>query len=377
MKKNKTLCLQGAHVRDRFLSAQTVVEPKDIGVLLKHLPSDQIELIPTDRPPTPGAKVVALESLSHLDDSPFVGKEKLGGGVLNAALGAAKEVRSRGLSITIKVVSSGPVTPDLANLCSGLDIQLHCLGRVGCSRNLIVPWDGDRLIIREPVASCPPGLDDHHVTTLEQVLSGADAIASVSSRDHSVVTASLALALANGGGCYYQPSAGGGLDRAQTLHRLATVTGVVGNFADLVGLARAVNLPPPGCTEEAPEAVGRAVTILTELHRRGLAGREFAVVTLGKRGSVVGDWKRGRVYRIAVEILADRNGQPGHGVATPPGTGDVFLAHYLLYRELWASADHLRDPEAAAAVRASIAVAKMLGLRRDQYDVRVIPLAIL
>jgi len=359
------ICIEGSYSEDHVLSAATAVQPKKHGILLTHPITNKSEWIVTDQEPLPGAKVFALSSLNAILDNGFVGRRENGGGAVRVAIGTANWLRDHDVAGNVQLLNAGPPAPGLAALCAEHNIRLHALGRQGTPRNLIVPLGKDRLIVPEKVTASSTGLDDGQLAALAGALEHADAVASVSSKDRALAVATLALG--NGAKRYFQP--GGLLGREETLGWLAVSHGVVGNFDDVCRLGWVVNLPLPGFTEELPEAADHAVKVLVELHHRGLAGKEAAVCTMGRRGSVVADWRRGRLYRVVFETTGDVDGPP-----SVPGCGDFWLARWILYREVWAAA-HWRDPEAAAAVRASQAVARHLGLGHDQYRVWEMPIS--
>jgi hypothetical protein len=190
-------------------------------------------------------------------------------------------------------------------------------------------------------------------------------VASVSTKDGALTAA--AAAMGNGATRYFQPT--GSLPPEITLLLLATAHEAVCNFEEWGRIAQVAGLPVPDLHEEAAEAPEAAAQLLRALHGRRWAGTDTAVCTLGRAGSVIADWQHDRVYHVGLE-LAD--GHPG--VATPVGSGDQFLAEWIFLRETWSKRGHLRDPLAATGVRATHAVTSGLGLRRGDYDVRVIPL---
>jgi hypothetical protein len=189
-------------------------------------------------------------------------------------------------------------------------------------------------------------------------------VASVSSKD--VALTATAVATGNGARQYFQPT--GSLTAEMTQLLLLMSHEVLCSFEEWGSLGRYVGMALPELNEEAPQAPEAAAELLRALHRRRWAGAEAAVCTLGRRGSMVADWLRGRVYHVSLE-LADGDA----GVPTPAGSGDRFLAEWIFLRETWSNQGHLRDPFAATGVRATHAVAQALGLRPDRYDVRTRP----
>jgi sugar/nucleoside kinase (ribokinase family) len=148
---------------------------------------------------------------------------------------------------------------------------------------------------------------------------------------------------------------------------LGTSHVVIANYDEWLRIGRWAGLSVPDCGETDPEAPSAAVSLLRALKARHWAGSEVAVATLGRQGAVIMDWLEDRAYHIALELLDHP------GVPTPVGAGDLFLAEWV-YHETWARRGHLRVPLAACGLRVTHAVVKALGLRRGDYDVRVVPL---
>jgi hypothetical protein len=84
--------------------------------------------------------------------------------------------------------------------------------------------------------------------------------------------------------------------------------------------------------------------------------------------AVVMSWQDNSAHHVALEMLDHP------GVPTPVGSGDRFLAEWIFFRETWSRQGQLREPIAANGVRTTHAVVQSLGLRRGDYDVRVLPL---
>ena len=138
------------------------------------------------------------------------------------------------------------------------------------------------------------------------------------------------------------------------------------NFGEWQRLAQAAGIPVPPTAETDPAAFLVANRLLRIMRERGLAGSQAAVCTLGSRGVVAADWRKRVIYVMLLELL---NGNPG--VPTPAGGGEVFLARFMYLRRHWARNGNLRHPIAAASLRAMHQVADVLGLRRDQYVIRM------
>jgi sugar/nucleoside kinase (ribokinase family) len=105
-------------------------------------------------------------------------------------------------------------------------------------------------------------------------------------------------------------------------------------------------------TESAPDAL----RLLRCLHDRGIGGSESAVVTLGKRGCIVVDWRRNSEERIDLEYREE--------VATKNGAGDRFLGAWVFFRVAW-----LSPPK--AAVQATLKAAAFHDLTDDQYVLNI------
>jgi hypothetical protein len=173
----------------------------------------------------------------------------------------------------------------------------------------------------------------------------------------------VAVAAGNGAQRYFRPT--GSLPPEITQLLLLTAHEVVCNFAQWARLGGFIGKRFPGVDEESPQAPEAAAELLRALHRRGWAGREAAVCTLGRRGSLVADWVRDRVYLVGLERTDSSPNFPA-----PAGAGDRFLAEWIYWRQTWSNRGHLRDPLAATAVRATCTVARALGLHRCSHEVR-------
>jgi hypothetical protein len=189
----------------------------------------------------------------------------------------------------------------------------------------------------------------------------AGAVASVSSKDAALRAA--AVAAGNGARRYFRPT--GALSPEMTQLLPLTAHEVVANFAEWARLGGFIGKAFPGVDEESAQAPEAAAELLRALHRRGWAGREAAVCTLVRRGSLVADWMRDRVYRVG---LGRTDSSPN--LQAPAGAGDRSLAERIYWRQTWSNRGHLRDPPAATAVRATCTVARALGLSRGSPEVR-------
>jgi sugar/nucleoside kinase (ribokinase family) len=314
-------------------------------------------LQPTEREPQPGGKVNSAGRLDDLLKTRFVTKSVIGGGAARASAALAVGLRATGNGDQVHLVNPGPASGKLTAWGNQCGVIVHSFDVVPTPRAVIVDVGGNRVIVREPAVAHANTLDVRQFGALTQELPDARAVASVSPKDRTLAAAALAL---GGGPRYFQP--GPALGSWQNKLLAVGSHCVVGNLDDFAALAQAANLPQPTFTEQDEDAHNQTAALLVELQRLGVAGRELSICTLGRRGSVVIDWFRGQVHQIK---LASGNQE----VPTPAGAGDVFLAYLILYREGWAAAGHLRDPDLAAVIRATHAVARKLGLRGGEYEV--------
>jgi hypothetical protein len=357
---SSTFILHGLASVDAHLAAGTTVERCADGLALTHASSGTRLFLATDRPPLPGSPVTALRSLTPLLDSPLVGRRAAGGGALRVGIALARRSRVEQRPATVHVLTSGTLTPELAKGCGRRGVVCHPLARQEAPCRLVLPGH-DRTVIQGPTTPAPLLLDDAQRDAVLRLGDHAGAVASVSSKDGALTAA--AMAAGNGARRYFRPT--GALPPEMTQLLLLTAHEVVGNFAEWARLGMFIAKAFPGLDEESDQAPEAAAELLRALHRWGWAGHEAAVCTLGRRGSVVADWVRDRVYRVGLERT-----DSSPAVPAPRGAGDRFLAEWIYWRQTWSNQGHLRDPLAATAVRATCNVARALGLRRGSHEVR-------
>jgi len=362
--------LDGLAVLDLSLTPATMIECRPDGLTLRHPPSGMAIFIPTDRPPEPGAKVSALEPLGPLWASPFVAQAEPGGGAVRSGAALLQRCRVERTCGSVHLFNSGTTLPELDDLCAREGMFRDSLGRQATPINLIIPPANlghpaaNRIIVKSRTEPVPGVLDDAQRQAVARVSAQARAIISVSSKDGPLTAATVASG--NGARRYLQPP--GSLSPEMNQLLLLTAHEVICNFEEWGRLGRDAGLDVPKFGEESPEAPVAAAALLRALHSRHWAGTEAAVCTLGRRGVIVADWLRDRVYHISLEMA---DGDPG--VPTPAGAGDRFLAEWIYWREIWSNKGHLRFPLAANGLRAVHAVAQALGLRRDRYDASTRP----
>jgi hypothetical protein len=355
-----TFILDGLASIDAHLTADTTVERCADGLALTHAASGTRLFLPTAGPPLPGSPVTALRSLAPLLHSPLVGCRTAGGGALRVGIALARRSRVEQRPATVHVLTSGTLTPELGEGCGRRGVLCHSLARQEVPCRLVLPGH-DRTIIQGPTTPVPLLLDDAQRDVVLRLCDHAGAVASVSSKDGALTAA--AVAAGNGARRYFRPT--GSLPPELTQLLLLAAHEVVANFAEWARLGGFIGKAFPGLDEESDQAPGAAAELLRALHRRGWAGHEAAVCTLGRRGSLVADWVRDRVYQVGLERT-----DSSPGLTVPAGACDRYLAEWIYWRQTWSNQGHLRDPLAATAVRATCNVARALGLRRGSHEVR-------
>jgi hypothetical protein len=356
-----TFVFDGLATVDAYVAPETTVECCADGLVLRHAPSGVEHVIPTARRPEPGCKWVAQCSLQPVFDSCLVARREVGGGAVRAGVALARRLKAARAGGVVHLLNSGTASPELSRLCAREGMTGDSLARQATPANLIVPLH-NRIVIKGLTGTAPAALDDEQRQAVGHVSAHAGAPASVSSKDGALTAA--VVGTGNGARRYFQPT--GSLPPEMTHLLLRTADEAVCNFEEWGGLGRDAGTTLPDLGKESPEAPEAAAALLRALHRRRWAGAEAAVCTLGRRGSVVADWLRDRVYHVALESTDGEQGVP-----TPAGLGDQFLAEWIFLRATWSNQDHLRDPLAATCVRATYAVAQALRLSRDCFDVRV------
>jgi hypothetical protein len=357
---SSTFILDGLASVDAHLAADTTVERCADGVALTHASSGTRLFLPTAGPLLPGSPVTALRSLTPLLDSPFVGRRVAGGGALRVSIALAKRSRLEHRPATVHLLTSGTLTTKLAEGCGRRGVVCHALGRQEAPCRLVLPGH-DWTVIHGSTSPAPLLLDDAQRDAVLRLCDHAGAVASVSSKDGAMTAA--AVAAGNGARRYFRPT--GWLPPEMTQLLLLTAHEVVCNFAEWARLGGFIGKRFPGVDEESPQTPEAAAELLRALHPLGWAGREAAVCTLGRCGSLVADWVRDRVYHVGLERTDSSPGLPA-----PAWAGDRFLAEWIYWRQTWSNRGHLRDPLAATAVRATCTVARALGLRWGSHQVR-------
>jgi len=360
--RSHSFAVEGLATTDLFLSPHAEVELSASGVRLRHSRAGLRVLIPTATPPRPGAKIVTHYPLRRLAGTPFVGRIEGGGGALRSAMAISERCRGMHTTPEVRFLNSGEETATLRAMCQETGVQLQCLGRHASPTNLVVPLVHDRLILKEAISAPTNPLSRGDIDAISRAVSDVGSVACLSSRDAALAAG--ALARCNGARRYVQPT--GSLDVEATLALVSRAHVVVCNLSELARLVGWAGAGSLDSEEDAPGAAHDTAHALLRLWRLGLAGSQAAVCTLGRHGSVVADWRGGRLHRVSV-VLADRTA----GVATLAGAGDLFFAEYMFFMEAMtapASPEHV-----GAAVWATHAVARRLGLGPERYAVTTAP----
>src|SRR5207244_2659831 len=209
----------------------------------------------------------------------------------------ARRLRAEQAAGTVHLLSSGAAAPELDELCAATGLTYQALGRQANPCNLILPG-ADRIVVRSPAAAAPACLGDAERAAVSRFSSHAGAVVSVSSKDVALTAA--AIGTSNGAPRYLQPT--GSLPPEMTLLLVRLAHDVVCNLEEWSRLARGAGLSAPNVTEASPQAPEAAAGLLRVLHLRQWAGSEAAVCTLGRRGSVIADWLRERIYHVQLEM---------------------------------------------------------------------------
>ena len=211
-------------------------------------------------------------------------------------------------------------------------------------------------------ASAQPRVEQIPAECLGEALDGAQGVVSVCPR--TWFPASDVLSCNNGARRFLQPT--GDLPRAEMVELVRMASDIVCDLDEFQRVAWAADICLPHLPEDSPAAVLSCADALRQLHAVGLAG-ETVVVTLGRSGSVLGDWRGNQVWFLEFRPLDAR------GVTdTPPGTGDDFLGALALFAATWADGGFLRAPGLACTLRATHYVAtRKLHLPRESYTVEM------
>jgi hypothetical protein len=263
----------------------------------------------------------------------------------------------------VHLLTSGQRTPELTEACDRDGVSCAALARQEAPCSLILPGP-DRTIIRSPAGASPGGLDAAHRDAVLRLGDHASVVACVSGKDAALAAATVAAG--NGALRVFQPT--GSLPAELTQLLLFTADDVLCNLDEWSRLGQALGHPTLAAGEDAPEAPEAAAALLRALRRRGWAGRQAAVCTLGRHGSVVADWQRDRIQYLHLALP-----EGSQAPSTPAGAGDRFLGEWIFWRLSWSGRGHLRDPIAATALRVTHGVAQWLRLRRGDYEVHCRP----
>lgn len=342
------LLLTGSSCLDYVAFNAIDVEPMRGEVRLRY--NGWVARIPTTEKARPGAKITAQASIHLGQLHGLIQEARLGGGAFNMAAGLIQQVPPDAkLDLAFTDSSAGVLRCNgLRHLPAGLHTRpVH----------LLLPLDGDKLIIKSPTRILRSTPRPDAVEALRALLVDVDAVVAVSPRGRELVE--LAWAGANGAPRIFQPGSMAATDAVE-LCRSATV--VVWNFEELQRLARHAGFPKVGLNERDSGAAQAALAMIHSLRGAGvLASCEAAVATMGAAGGVVCDFARQQDYGYAIET----DGPVG---TTRAGAGDMFLASHLLNRLAAQRIRHLKDPEGVAAALAAHSVARWHGHSRPRVS---------
>jgi hypothetical protein len=348
-----SVVISGRASLDVFPASDTQVDVQDQGVTLVGQAGDE-QFIPTRQAPRPGSKTEAETSLATLIGTGLVREPQLGGGAVNSSVQAAQLAGELvGPKVNVHLLVENNQNEFVAALGDrkGFGVGFCDLSEVPV--NLGVPTAHDRIIVKSPLAMTASVSTLDSFRAFESTLQAATVVAFVSPASPMMVAAMMALG--NGALRVAQPT--GAMDLAATLLMLQVVDDLVVSDDDLLKLGKQT-----GCEVDLPggetpaELVETSVRVLKHLHRQRHAGSRTAVVTLGKNGCLVADWRRNEIERIELEF---------HEPApTKNGAGDAFLGAWIFFRALG------YDPFEAAR-RATHKAVKFHGLTENQYNLKM------
>lgn len=310
--------------------------------------------VPTIGEPAPGTKRTAR---SRIDLSTWLGAEpmiNLGGGVSNVAATLAK----LDPEAPVLVVNEGTVSPYLQEAADRIGLTAVSCSLYETPTNLIITGDnghaGDRRIIREALQAITP--NGWRVQLGRSLVQPVGALISASPKSPQVTE--VLFDAAGDAPTFFNPT--GSLPPSHTLKFSSRTRHVVCSFGEMQQQLRAADLAFRERTEDAPSAVAFAGDAMAKLHQAGVAGRDSMVVTRGRYGCVVADWRQSRIMAIELKPREQRA-----ICASPAGAGDRFLGAYARYI-LWGQ--HLRHPVIDAARRAMVHVCDTMCIPRWTYE---------
>ncbi len=350
----REMTVEGHINMDAQIGADVTTEYCPDGVLLIHSGSGSEQFIETQQTPVPGSKVEAVLSHANLDPV-FFSSCSAGGGLFRVGTRL-----HRGEANPLKLLNSGTATQLLNEQIQAQGFHCWSLNRQNTPTNLIIPHPEDRIIIKEPLQQPSQVLEDFEREAIAKIARAAKALVLASPKD-GVLSRAVVDHLEEDSRFYFQLT--NGLDLAHTKHHLHLANDVIANLSEWQTFGKTMGLPTTEMPETDPHAIEHAKSLLEQIANLGLAGNDAAICTLGKAGCLAVDWKRNRFYQIEIFVLKE-NGN----LATPAGTGDLWTADYIHYREKRSLQKNQRDPVAVAALNATHFVVKELGLTRNMVD---------
>jgi hypothetical protein len=347
----------GASCRDLTTRQPIRVDPDPSGVWFRPvLGGGRSVFLETDAPPHAGAKLTARRPvppgpLAHLTDS-----ISAGGGALNQAAALMRTARQRQLQVQVGLVDSSRRCHEVALRCGDERISGIWLNRHNAPLNVIAPLEHDKLCVRSPLVFRRDGQELAPQRQAVRMVSQSRCIAVVSPKD-AALTEKL-FSIEGPSAKYLQPTGSLPIESLAALLQHATV--VACNYDELRHLATQLFFDWPNAgSESGAQAPAVSVRAWDWLYGKRHLGRAVAAaVTLGAGGNVVVDFPSAMAYRHEIRLLP--GAQP---VPTRSGSGDWWLAHWILERELAG----LSEPD--ASFRATCAVAGWLGLAAGNFRV--------
>jgi hypothetical protein len=251
-----------------------------------------------------------------------------------------------GTPVKVLLVNECDESPELVSMCTEKDIDQVSLGCIRTPVNIIAGNGlSNRLVIKERIRGRRKRQPKKQsLNDINNAVKHADAVAVVSPKDGRL--ASTVLSSSNGARKYFQPAES--LPQNSTLRLAAQANHIVCNLAEAKSLAASANIPVRNLSEQAPEAMHLAACLARQLRRKNLAGKISMVISMGRKGAIAADWRKGdRVYSLAFNPFNDSAVVP-----TLPGTGDLLLGAMIFFNCIWASLGFLKDPVMASTYRA-------------------------
>ena len=319
----------------------------------------------TTQPPVPGSKPYARLPIER---DPFLADHttsEVGGGGPNTALALADFCKRLKVPAEIRLIDSATSPRELRERCEGAGVALLSLNHHACPTHLVVQLPRDKLIVRSSIAYPSKDLSPDERRRIRSRVQDVSAVVSVSPK--SLPVAEALWEEAQSAARYLQPT--GSLAALPTWRLLRAGTVVICNFDEFVALAGGLECRSARASaideasSEAPEFLARLIAELFGATGPGTC--EAIVVTRGCHGCLVFDLQRRHSYKI--ELLVSSQNR----VSTPSGSGERFLAAYVLAREVLRATPGVSQSELAPALNASHRVAAGLGLASSDYDLRV------